>query len=101
MKLMMGALAALAIVAGCAPQTPAYPEHYEFGFMQACEAQGPIEGLCACTWEQIEANIARNDFDALERMSAEERAASPLQRQIEGYALECAQTLGNPGGAPS
>jgi hypothetical protein len=94
------ALAALSLTA-CAPQAPAYPDHYEFGFMQACEAQGPIEGLCACVWEEIEANIARSDFDALERMSPEDRAASPLQRQIEGYVRECAATLSAPGGAPS
>jgi hypothetical protein len=85
----------------CTPQAPAYPPHYEFGFMQACEVSDPMEGLCACTWEAIETNVARSDFDALERMSPEERAASPLQRQIEGYALACAATITQPEGSPS
>jgi hypothetical protein len=93
--------AAIAVGLGaCAPQAPAYPDHYEFGFMQACEAQGPVEGACACVWEKIEANIARSDFDALERMSAEERAVSPLQQQITGYVSECAADLAKPEGAP-
>jgi hypothetical protein len=93
-------LAALALGA-CAEPSPEYPSHYEFAFMQACEAQDPLPGLCACTWDKIEANFARRDFDALERMSADERAADPRQAQIEGYALECGDSLTSPEGPPT
>lgn len=101
MLIMLLSAAFAAGLSACAPQAPAYPEHYEFGFMQACESQGPVEGACACVWDKIEANVARSDFDALERMSAEERAASPLQHQIRGYVSECAAGLAKPQGAPS
>jgi hypothetical protein len=82
----------LLLLAACGREA-GYPDDYRFNFIQACESQQMVAGLCACTWEKIEANVARADFDAAERMSPEQRALTPLQRQIEGYAVECAASL--------
>lgn len=71
-------------------QERGYPPNYEFNFMQACEAQRPAAGVCSCIWDRIEAGVRRSDFEALERMSASERAESPVTAQIEGFALACA-----------
>ncbi len=90
MKTLTWCALAVLWLGACAPRAPSYPPHYEFGFMQACQGQGRSESRCLCTWEKIEANVSRRDFDAFERMTAEERAASPLQSQLEVYARECA-----------
>ncbi len=82
------ALAAL-VLAACTPPSNEYPPGMEMNFMRACEAASQIEGLCACTWDQIEANISPSDFAALDQMPGPERAAHPLTRQIEGYAMAC------------
>lgn len=88
-------IAALALVS-CAPPTPAgYPPGVEQNFMRACEAQSAVAGLCACTWDRIEAVVAPADFAALERLPGPERAAHPLAQQIEGYALACAAQIGD------
>lgn len=86
------AIAALAALAACGQpqQEEGYPPHYEYGFMRACEAQGPASGVCACTWDRIEAEIPRGEFDRFERLSAREREADPLKGQFEGFSLACA-----------
>lgn len=90
-------LAVLAVAAcGPRPSSAEYTPEYAFGFTQSCTAQSGSRDLCGCIWGKIEANVARADFDALERMSAAERTNHPLSRQIEGYAVECAASLPQP-----
>ncbi|MBY0565343.1 MAG: hypothetical protein K2P58_14330 [Hyphomonadaceae bacterium] len=80
----------LLALAACAPAAPtAYTPVVEQNFMRACEAQSTVPGLCACTWERIEAGVAPADFMALESLPGPERAAHPLTEQIEAYALAC------------
>lgn len=85
----------LACLGACgAPPVPAtYSPEYEQNFMVACESQSSIEGLCACTWDRIEAEVPRADFDALERLAGAQREEAPLARQIERYAASCAASL--------
>lgn len=97
-------IAALLVLAACGPQpsTFEYTPDYAYGFTQSCAAQGGASReLCTCIWGKIEANVPRADFDALERLSAAERSAHPLSRQIEGYALECAASLPQPIAEPA
>lgn len=82
---------ALLLLAACGRQ--GYPPEYEFNFMQACEARSQVAGLCACTWDRIEAEVPPADFAALERLPAAERGAHPLKLQIDEYALVCARRL--------
>lgn len=89
--LCAGALVLVVLTAACGQREPAgYPPEFELNFMRACEAQNPAADICRCTWERIEANIAAEDFVALERLSPAQRARSPINAQIEGYALGCA-----------
>lgn len=84
-------LAILALGLGaCSRPEAGYPPQYELNFMRACQAAGTSTAVCACTWEKIEAEVPRAEFDRFERLPAAERSASPVQRQIEGYALACA-----------
>jgi hypothetical protein len=88
-------LIATLTLAACTPPAPqGYPPGVEQNFMRACEAQSTVSGLCACTWERIEAVVTPADFAALERLPGSERAAHPLAQQIEGYALACAAEIG-------
>ncbi|MBL8537780.1 MAG: hypothetical protein JNM59_10300 [Hyphomonadaceae bacterium] len=88
------ALAVFLALAACAPPPPtAYAPGVEQNFMRACEAQSTVPGLCACTWDRIEAGIAPADFAALEALPGPERQAHPLTQQIEGYALACGADL--------
>lgn len=92
---------ALAALAACERQDArAYPPQYELNFMRACEAQGPVEGLCACTWEKIEREIPPDQFAAFERLPANEQATHPLRDQIERDALECRQQSEAAPGSP-
>jgi hypothetical protein len=84
---------ALATLAAACGRDAGYPEEYRFNFLQACEAQQAVQGLCACVWERIEAEVPRAEFDAAEAMTPEARVASPLQQQITNYALECGAQL--------
>jgi len=87
------ALTALVALSACGQpqqQEEGYPPHYEYGFMRACEAQGPAPGVCACTWDRIEAEVPRSEFDRFERLSARERAADPLTSQFEEFGRTCA-----------
>jgi len=87
------ALTALVALTACGQpqqQDQGYPPHYEYGFMRACEAQGPAPGVCACTWDRIEAEVPRSEFDRFERLSARERDVDPLKGQFEGFSLACA-----------
>jgi len=96
------AVGLLVLVAACGRSEAGYPDIYRFNFIQACESQQQqVSNLCACTWDKIEANVPRAAFDAAERLSPEERAASPLQQQIQGYALECAGSLSDKPASPS
>lgn len=83
----------LALAACAPPAQTAYTPAIEQNFMRACEAQSVIPGVCACTWERIEAGVPAADFAALEQLSAAERAEHPLTERIESYAMACgAQT---------
>jgi len=90
MRLSAMILCAGIVAAACGPASDsAYPPAYELNFMRACEAQGPAAGVCPCTWERIEAEVPRADFEALERATPAERAADPLTARIEAYARAC------------
>jgi hypothetical protein len=83
--------AALALcMAGCGPIQRGYPPQYELNFMRSCQAAGTSAEVCGCTWAKIEENVPRAEFDRFERLPAAERPASPLQRQLISYAIECA-----------
>lgn len=99
MRVMLASIALLLAACGQSADT-AYTPQYEFGFMQSCEAGSASPELCACIWDEVEANVPRGDFDALERMPAAERGSQPLSRQIEGYAMACAANLPPPAAAP-
>lgn len=87
-------VAALAFVTACGQQDAAYPPQIEMNFRNACEASSQIEGLCACVWERIEAEVPARDLMALERLPINERQAHPLTQQIETYSYACAEQLG-------
>lgn len=89
MRALGAALSLVALGACGRPAAPAYPPQYEINFMRACEAQGASADFCRCVWNKIEAEIPADDFAALERLPASERAAHPLQSQIETYAASC------------
>ncbi|GIK51021.1 MAG: hypothetical protein KJZ75_14180 [Hyphomonadaceae bacterium] len=94
MKRALVAFAACAALAACGrAEQKSYPADYQFNFMRACEAQSDLPGLCACTWERIEAQIDPNDFAALERLPGPERQAHPLTQQIEQITLACHASL--------
>jgi hypothetical protein len=85
----------LATLAACSPPAQSgYPPQIEMNFRNACEAGSQIEGLCACVWERIEAEVPPGDLMALERLPINERQAHPLTRQIETYSYACAEQLG-------
>ena len=84
---------ALVLLAACSPPARTYQPGVETNFMRACESQSTIPGLCACAWNKIEANIAPDDFAALERLPGPEREASPVKRQIDGYTRACIAEL--------
>lgn len=87
-------LAALAALAACGrAEQKGYPADYEINFMRACEAQSDVAGLCACTWEGIEAQIDPDEFSALERLPGPERQSHPLTQQIEQITLACHASL--------
>lgn len=88
------AFAALFALAACGQSEPAgYPPQVELNFRNACEAQSPPDGVCACVWERIEADIAPADLMALELLPINEREADPLAQQIAGYAVACNASL--------
>lgn len=77
-------------LAACGPaQAPGYPPQVELNFRNACEAQSPPAGLCACVWGKIAAEVPPADLIALERLPINERGDHPLTQQINGYALAC------------
>lgn len=76
-------------LAGCGAPAAGYPPQYELNFVRACQAHSPPAGVCQCTWDKVEAQIPRNEFDAFERMPAAQRPSSPIQRQLQSFALEC------------
>ncbi len=79
-----------ALLGACGPQGPkAYPPQYEVNFMRACEAQRPAEGVCPCTWEKIEREIAADEFAAFELLPPDERRMHPLYGQVQQFAVEC------------
>jgi hypothetical protein len=81
-------------LAACGQQREAgYPPGVEMNFTRACESQNPTQGLCACIWDKIEADVPPNDFAALERLPGPEREAHPLMRQINEYSFACARQL--------
>lgn len=86
-------LGCVVLAAACGRSAAGYPPEYELNFMQACEARSTVPGMCACTWDKIEAEVPPADFIALERLPAAEREAHPLKRQIDDYALACAREL--------
>lgn len=77
-------------LAACAPPAPAtYSPQVEANFLRACQSRNAPESYCSCVWEKVEAQISPRDFEALERMPAAQREASPVTRQIAGFAMEC------------
>jgi len=81
---------ALFALAACGLSEPAgYPPEVQLNFRNACEAQSPPDGVCACVWARIEAEVAPADLMALERLPINEREADPLAQQIAGYAMTC------------
>lgn len=89
---MRTAALVLLALAACGPPRGYRPE-VEVNFMRACEAQpAAVDGRCRCIWDKIEAEVAPNDFHALEGLPPAARAAAPLQRQIENYARACMGT---------
>lgn len=89
MRRIATALALVAALAGCGAPAAGYPPQYELNFVRACEAQNPPAGVCQCTWDKVEAQIPRSEFDAFERMPGAQRSSSPIQRQLQSFALEC------------
>ena len=83
------AVAVLCAAASCGPAARTYPPEYRATFTVSCERQTAPQ-VCACAWERIEADVPVSDFEALERMSAAQRTANPLTRQIQDYFLTCA-----------
>jgi predicted small lipoprotein YifL len=89
--------AAAATLAACGQSAPeTYPPQFVLNFMRACQAQGPSQQFCACTWEKVETAVAPADFAAFERLPVTEQATHPVQQQIERFALECAAQLQPP-----
>lgn len=84
----------LALASCGQPSSGGYPPGYEQNFMRACEAQSTVPGLCACTWDKIEAGVPPSQFAAYELLPGTERVAHPLTQQLQGYALTCATELG-------
>jgi len=76
-----------------APAPATYTADFERNFVTRCEAEGSSAALCNCTWERIEAEVAPEDFTALERLPAVERDTHPLLAQIGGYRDACAASL--------
>ena len=76
-------------LAACGNAATGYPPQYELNFIRSCEAQNPPAGVCQCTWDKIEAQIPRSEFDAFERMPAAQRSSSPIQQRLQSFALEC------------
>ena len=83
------ALALAACTPAPAPAPATYTADFERNFVTRCEAEGSSAALCSCTWERIEAEVAPEDFTALERLPAVERDAHPLLAQINGYVEAC------------
>jgi hypothetical protein len=85
--------AALFALAACTQQPAEYPPQVEMNFRNACEAQSPPDGVCACVWERIEAEVPPADLMALELLPINERESDPLAQQIAGYAVACNTAL--------
>lgn len=94
------ALGLFALALAACGRSQSYPPHYEAGFMQACEAQSAAPGLCACTWARIEAEVAPDDFAALERLPGVQREAHPLMTQIRDYRQACLAQIGSGAAEP-
>jgi len=92
MRLWLG-LCALFALAACGQTERVYPPGVQQGFMQACELESSVPGLCACTWDRIEAEIDPNDFAALERLPGPEREAHSLMRRIGEMRQACYASL--------
>jgi hypothetical protein len=91
----------LFILAACTPPAEqGYPPAYELNFMRGCEAQGAPRAVCACSWARVAAEVPRAELDRLERTPAAARPDDPVQKQLEGFALQCttehAQTTSTP-----
>ncbi len=86
---------ALLMLAACGqpPAPTTYPPTTEINFMRACEAQSQIPGLCACTWDKIEAEVSPADLATVEGLPESERASHPVATRINGYANACRATL--------
>lgn len=82
-------IAALLALAACSPPPRSYAPGVQTNFMRACESRSAVPGFCACVWTKIEANIAPNDFAALETLSEQQRQANPIMQQMAGYQREC------------
>lgn len=91
--------AAILALSACSPPQQGYPPAYELNFMRGCEAQGAPRAVCACSWARVEAEVPRADLDRLERAPASQRPNDPVQKQLEGFALQCAAE--NASGAPA
>jgi hypothetical protein len=84
-------IAAALLLSGCAPPTEqGYPPAYEINFMRGCEAQGAPREVCACSWTRVAAEVPRAELDRLERAPAAARPDDPVQKQLEGFARQCA-----------
>lgn len=83
---------ALGALAACGQAQNAYPPQYELNFMQACEAQGPTPGLCACVWGRIAAEVPRAEFEEAEQAGAA-GAAHPLAQRVTAFKNECEASL--------
>ena len=84
----------LLAAASCGRPATGYPPEYELNFIRACEARSAVPGVCACTWEKIEAGVTVAEFTALEAMPAAQRETAPAKLRIDEYALSCARELG-------
>lgn len=76
-------------LAACSPPARTYAPGVEQNFTRACESRSAAPGFCTCVWDKIEANVAPDDFAALEQMAGPEREASPLMHQLQGYQTAC------------
>jgi hypothetical protein len=81
-------IAALITLAACGSPPAQYTPEYEHNFMRACQLNAPT-ALCACVWTKIAAEIPVAEFEAFERLSPEQRAASPVAAQLRGFATAC------------
>lgn len=83
------AILILALAACGRSEQAAYPPQIEMNFRNACEAQSPPAGFCACVWRRIEAEVPAADFAAFERLPMNEREGHPFTDQLREYAQSC------------